>query len=653
MPLFLKRFYLCLVFFVCALSNTGLAQDYSIDWLQTTGGSQWDEFGKVIKTSDGGLIAIGKTYSNDYDVELNNGNSDVWVQKFTLEGELIWSKTYGGSSFDSGNDIVENEDGTFMLACRTNSMDGDVSVHKGNYDVWLIHINAVGDLIAEYTYGGSNHDEPAGIFGTEDGGYIIGGTTSSDDGDVVGFNGEPPFDDYWIFKISVTGEILWQNCLGSISHEDCKGITKSLDGGYFLTGTCESNGGDVTGNHSSIDMWVVKVDSIGELLWQRSLGGYGTDQGESIVCLTDSTIIASGTTFSNDGDIDFFFGGSDAWVIKLSKNGELLWSKTYGGELFDEIMDVIITSDNNLLFAAASESNDGLVLENYGDVDLWICKLDTNGVLIFNRNWGGSQLDLGSSLIEHEVNEYVFSGITNSIDFDLIDNYGSYDSWLFKISLCEEICFKDTDGDGYGNSDSLLIACDIPAGYVTDSTDCNDFDSLIYPAATEICNYLDDDCDGLSDENLTYILSYQDADSDNYGNPFVDSISCELPDGYILDNTDCNDANPEIYPGAEELLNGIDDDCDQVADEGLSVKDITEIVCSISPNPSFDIITITSNIVGDGTYAITSSMGQVVLTGTWNVSNNSIDIESIPAGVYTINLIFDNAQASLPFIKLD
>lgn len=114
MPLFLKCFYSCLIFFVCALPNTILAQDYSVEWLQTTGGSQWDEFNKVIKTSDGGLIAIGKTYSNDYDVELNNGNSDVWVQKFTLDGELIWSKTYGGSLFESGIDIIENEDGIYV-----------------------------------------------------------------------------------------------------------------------------------------------------------------------------------------------------------------------------------------------------------------------------------------------------------------------------------------------------------------------------------------------------------------------------------------------------------------------------------------------------------------------------------------------------------
>ncbi|MFZ1634800.1 MAG: putative metal-binding motif-containing protein, partial [Chitinophagales bacterium] len=166
-------------------------------------------------------------------------------------------------------------------------------------------------------------------------------------------------------------------------------------------------------------------------------------------------------------------------------------------------------------------------------------------------------------------------------------------------------------------------------------------------------NYLDDDCDGLADENLTYILSYQDNDGDAFGNLLIDSLSCELPIGYVEDNTDCDDTNPDIFPGATEILNGLDDDCDQIADEGLTIENLNNIICSISPNPSFDIINIVSNISGNGLYEIISATGQVVLYGDWDATNISISIIDIPSGIYNIRLSIYETLLSLTFIKIN
>jgi uncharacterized protein YcfJ len=128
--------------------------------------------------------------------------------------------------------------------------------------------------------------------------------------------------------------------------------------------------------------------------------------------------------------------------------------------------------------------------------------------------------------------------------------------------------YKDTDGDGYGNSADTTLACSLPSGYAANSTDCDDSFGFVYPGATESCNSIDDDCDGQTDENVqtTY---YQDSDNDGYGNSSSTTLSCSAPNGYTTNSTDCNDGSGSVYPGASESCNSIDDDCDGQTDENV------------------------------------------------------------------------------------
>jgi len=126
--------------------------------------------------------------------------------------------------------------------------------------------------------------------------------------------------------------------------------------------------------------------------------------------------------------------------------------------------------------------------------------------------------------------------------------------------------YADIDGDGYGDAQSPIEACEAPPGYVADNTDCNDTNPDIHPGAEEICNEIDDDCDGQVDEGVTTTF-YADKDGDGYGDAQSPIEACEAPPGYVADNTDCNDTNPDIHPGAEEICNKIDDDCDGQVDE--------------------------------------------------------------------------------------
>ena len=130
--------------------------------------------------------------------------------------------------------------------------------------------------------------------------------------------------------------------------------------------------------------------------------------------------------------------------------------------------------------------------------------------------------------------------------------------------------YQDADGDGYGDPSVSQSSCSQPNGYVLNNTDCNDNNMSVHPGATEICNNVDDDCDGQVDEGAQSTNWYRDQDGDGYGDPSVSQSSCTQPNGYVLNNTDCNDTNMNVHPGATEICNNVDDDCDGQTDEGVT-----------------------------------------------------------------------------------
>ena len=159
------------------------------------------------------------------------------------------------------------------------------------------------------------------------------------------------------------------------------------------------------------------------------------------------------------------------------------------------------------------------------------------------------------------------------LDGDLTFNNGNFDYWVVKLTEpCTTISFYvDSDGDGFGDVSIDSIACDLPIGYVLDSTDCDDSNELIFPTATDICNSIDDNCNGLIDEDAIFVQYFLDSDADGYGDLSIDSMSCTIVSGYVENDLDCNDLNAEIKPDAIEMCNAIDDNCNFDIDEGLTV----------------------------------------------------------------------------------
>ena len=207
--------------------------------------------------------------------------------------------------------------------------------------------------------GGGDWDIANSIAQTSDGGYIVAGWSSSNDGDVSGNHGE---GDYWIVKLTSGGELAWQKSLGGSDKDIANSIAQADDGGYVVAGWSQSTNGDVTGNHGLSDAWIVKLTSEGELVWQKSLGANGWDEANSIQQTSDGGYIVAGSSLSTDGDVTGHHGSvdsTDSWIVKLTSGGELAWQKSLGGKHHDRTDSIAQISDGEYIIAGLSSSKDG------------------------------------------------------------------------------------------------------------------------------------------------------------------------------------------------------------------------------------------------------------------------------------------------------
>jgi hypothetical protein len=297
-------------FWVVKLDPTG-----EVEWQRVLGGSRHDEAYSIKETPDGGYIVAGVTLSNDVDVSENRGGADVWVVKLATGGEIEWQKCLGGTKEDHAQSIQLTNDGGYILAGHSYSNDGDVTAVALNDNVWVVKLSDSGDIQWQRTYGGSLSDRALCISLCSDNGYVVAGRTSSFDGDVSGYRGN---GDAWIIKLTETGDIQWQKCLGGTSFEASSSVQQTLDGGFIIAGSTASANVDVSHNWGFVDAWIVKLNPFGALVvWEKTFGGTRMEQAYSVRETPDGGYIVVGFSESDDGDVPFNHGSWDFWVFKL------------------------------------------------------------------------------------------------------------------------------------------------------------------------------------------------------------------------------------------------------------------------------------------------------------------------------------------------
>lgn len=365
--------------------------------------------------------------------------NDYLLLKFDGLGNLEWNKTYGGSKDDRGQSLVQTKDGGFALTGYAMSDDGDASVNNGFHDNWVLKVDALGNLEWEKSFGFSGHDHSYDIVEAQDGGLFFTGfldiTSARADGNTEKSNTltRHGVGEFWGTKIDATGGLQWRGYFGGTNNDRSHAVVEAEDGGFVMTGFSESNDFDISSTQGSYDFWMVKVDGNGNLLWERSFGGSGIDIAYDIAKTVDGGYIITGNTFSADGDISKTNGASDVWLVKINEDGSMVWERTYGGSGFDAAQAVVASKDGGYFVVGNSKSSDKDVNANYGENDIWLMKTDDVGNLVWQKSFGGSGLDFAFDILENIDGSIVLVGETSSDDFEDSTSKGKSDIIMIKL----------------------------------------------------------------------------------------------------------------------------------------------------------------------------------------------------------------------------
>ncbi len=413
--------------------------DDQVTFVKTYGGSKNDSAQSVTATTDGGYIILGYTQSNDNDITDKQDESfDYWVLKFDVTDQLQWQKTYGGSLDDRGSDIIQTSDGGYAILGYSFSTDGDTTQNEGLQDYWLVKLDANGNISWEKSFGYQGADSGITMTETNDQGFLVTGildvTASGGEGNSSRNANRHAGGDYWALKLDISGNLEWSHYFGGNFTDTPYGVVQTNDNGYIVVGSSDSEDTDISSNIGTYDFWVIKISESGDLVWEKSFGGSQIDEARAIVKTNDGNYIIAGDTRSSDNDVSLNKGAADLWFIKISPSGNLIWERTIGGSSFDVARAIKKSQNNGFLLSGSSRSSDMDVSENKGQNDAWVLKTDNNGNLLWETTVGGSNIDFSYDVAELINGSVIAVGDTASSDGDITENKGFTDLLIIKIN---------------------------------------------------------------------------------------------------------------------------------------------------------------------------------------------------------------------------
>ena len=432
-------FIILIVFSCSSNTNNSINSEAEITLVKTLGGTNNDNAQAITKTTDAGYAILGYTQSTNGDVIGKTNNSfDYWLLKFDANNHLQWQKTYGGTDDDRGRDIIQTTDGGYAILGYSKSNDTDVSENFGDQDFWIAKLNPTGAILWQKSFGFSGADNGISFIQTTDNGFLLTGvldvSASGGLGNSKNARVKHAGGDYWAIKIDALGNKQWSRYYGGSFTETPYDVIQTNDNGYIIVGSSDSNDVDISNSKGSYDFWIIKISETGNLIWEKSFGGTAIDEARAITKSNDGNYIIVGDTRSTNLDVSNNKGAADVWLIKISPEGTLIWEKTFGGTSFDVAHSISKTSDNGFILSGSSRSADGDVKDNKGQNDAWILKVDANANLIWQKTVGGNDIDFTYDAVELDDKTVVAVGESSSSTDDVDDNKGFTDLLIVKIN---------------------------------------------------------------------------------------------------------------------------------------------------------------------------------------------------------------------------
>jgi hypothetical protein len=427
-------------FIFCALFSQ--AQNPLVKmWDRRFGGMSGEFLKDFHKTKDQGFILGGATFSGvgGDKTESSKGGLDYWVIKIDSNGIKEWDKDLGGNHSDQLSSVLETSDNGYILGGSTQSdLSGDVSesprdttsIYWNRNDFWIVKIDSVGNKQWDKRYGGFIEDYLSNVQETVDKGFILSGSTPSG---VGGDKTEPSrgMSDYWIIKTDSLGNKQWDKRFGGTGDDWLYSVTQVKDSGFILCGFSPSGiGGDKSYASLNGDYWIIKIDSLGNKMWDKQYGGLNLDYSPIIISTNDEGFIICGISWSGIGadkteavyDTCIVCLGNvrgDFWIVKIDSAGNKQWDRDFGGvNGEDEVGSIVQTSDSGYLITGTSYSNAGgsKSEDNLGNEQTWVIKTDSLGIkqwdkTIFTRTISDDEIGFA---VQTQGNCYQIANYTNA-----------------------------------------------------------------------------------------------------------------------------------------------------------------------------------------------------------------------------------------------